>query len=65
MNLAQQMPDGERMLRLGDVAAFLNVSVKTVRRLIINGQLPSKKLGGLRFVRWSDFQRLVQTPVQS
>jgi excisionase family DNA binding protein len=36
----------KRMLRIGAVAARLDCSESTVRRLIANGQLPAVQLGG-------------------
>lgn len=44
------MPANERPLRLEQVADWLGVSVKTVRRQIDSGKLRSIKLGGLRVV---------------
>ena len=39
------MPDGERLLRIHEVAGLLRMSDKTVRRMIDAGQLTSKKIG--------------------
>jgi excisionase family DNA binding protein len=54
------MPDGEQLLRIKEVAGFLRMSDKTVRRMIDAGQLRSQKIRGLRLVRWSELQRLLQ-----
>jgi len=53
------MPNGERMMRIGEVAQFLRMSDKTVRRMIDAGQLKSVKLRGLRLIRWSDLEPLL------
>jgi len=58
-----KMPDGERLMRIREVAECLRVSDKTVRRMIDAGQLMSLKLRGLRLIRWSDLQRITQKPV--
>ena len=59
MNSFQVMPNGERMMRIGEVAQFLRMSDKTVRRMIDAGQLKSVKLRGLRLIRWSDLEPLL------
>jgi excisionase family DNA binding protein len=53
------MPDGERLLRIHEVAALLRMSDKTVRRMIDAGQLTSRKIRGLRLIRWSDLSNLL------
>jgi len=53
------LPDGERLLRIHEVAILLRVSDKTVRRMIIAGQLTSRKIRGLRLIRWSDLSNLL------
>jgi excisionase family DNA binding protein len=60
MNASIEMPDGERFLRIKEVAAYLRMSDKTVRRMIDAGQLTSQKIRGLRLVRWSDLQKMLQ-----
>jgi excisionase family DNA binding protein len=62
MNTFREMPNGERMMRIGEVAQLLRMSDKTVRRMIDAGQLPSLKLRGLRLIRWSDLQLLLRAP---
>ena len=57
-----KMPDGERMLRIGEVAEFLRMSDKTVRRMIDSGQLLSRKIRGIHLIRWSDVQKLIRQP---
>jgi excisionase family DNA binding protein len=59
MNPITEMPNGERLLRIKEVAEFLRMSDKTVRRMIDAGQLESVKIRGLRLIRWSDLQKLV------
>lgn len=63
MNDFPKMPDGERMMRISEVAECLRVSDKTVRRMIDAGQLVSLKLRGLRLIRWSDLQQTIKRPV--
>jgi len=53
------MPDGERLLRIHEVAILLRISDKTVRRMINAGQLTSRKIRGLRLIRWSDLSNLI------
>lgn len=53
------MPDGERLLRIHEVAILLRISDKTVRRMINAGQLTSRKIRGLRLIRWSDLSNLL------
>jgi excisionase family DNA binding protein len=57
------MPDimeGDRLLRIKEVAAYLRSSDKTVRRLIDDAKLRSIKLRGLRLVRASDLKALIE-----
>jgi excisionase family DNA binding protein len=54
------MPNGERLLRIKEVADYLRISDKTVRRMIDAGQLASVKIRGLRLIRWSDLQKMLQ-----
>jgi excisionase family DNA binding protein len=61
MNSPSEMPDGEQLFRIKEVAGFLRSSDKTVRRMIDAGQLPSQKIRGLRLVRWSDLQKMLQS----
>lgn len=58
MNPSVEMPNGERLLRIKEVAEFLRMSDKTVRRLIDAGKLRSQKIGGLRLIFWSDVEKL-------
>lgn len=60
MNPSVAMPNGERLLRIKEVADYLRMSDKTVRRMIDAGQLASVKIRGLRLIRWSDLQRMLQ-----
>lgn len=61
MNAIPPFMQSEALLRIREVAAYLRSSDKTVRRLIVEGKLPSVKVRGLRLVRASDLQQLVQT----
>lgn len=54
-------PLGDTLLRIREVASFLRSSDKTVRRLIVDGKLPSVKVRGLRLVRSSDLRALVES----
>lgn len=60
MNTVTAMPNGEKLLRIKEVAAILRISDKTVRRLIDAGQLQSRKIRGIRLILWSELQRLIQ-----
>jgi excisionase family DNA binding protein len=64
MNPSVEMPNGERLLRIKEVAEFLRMSDKTVRRMIDAGQLASVKIRGLRLIRWSDVQKMLQPSIQ-
>jgi len=59
--MIQPLPDGDRLLRLPEVAASLRHSVKTVRRMIESGVLPSIKIRGVRLVRASALLTLVNS----
>ena len=59
MNTSPEMPNGDRLLRIKEVAEFLRMSDKTVRRMIDAGQLESVKIRGLRLIRWSNLQKIV------
>jgi excisionase family DNA binding protein len=56
------MPDGDRMLRIKEVARLLRFSEKTVRRMIDSEQLPAIKVRGVLLIRWSAIQRLLMNP---
>jgi excisionase family DNA binding protein len=62
------LPDDDQPLRIKVLAEWLGVSDKTVRRRIDNGEIVSKKMGGLRVVRRRDFkaywQRISQEGVE-
>ncbi len=49
-----------RYLRPGQIAEQRGVHVRTVRRWIANGTLPSVKIGGVRLVAEDDLLRLLQ-----
>ena len=48
------MTGGTQYLRAADVVRLTGMSIRTIRRWIANGTLPSTKLGGARFVAKSD-----------
>ena len=60
MNAPPVMPNGDQLLRIKEAAEFLRMSDKTVRRMIDAGQLPSRKIRGLRLILWSDLRRVIQ-----
>jgi len=62
MKTLPEMPDGERMMRIGEVALLLRMSDKTVRRMIDADQLPTRKIRGIHLIKWSDVQKLIQQP---
>lgn len=57
---ATVMPNGDSLLRIGEVAAYLRSSDKTVRRLIDEGKLRSVKVRGSRLIRTVDLYALIQ-----
>lgn len=60
MNSPTLPPDIAPVLRIREVAKFIRVSDKTVRRLIDAGKLDSVKIRGLRFVRMESLAMLMQ-----
>lgn len=52
--------NGVRLLTLAEVANFLRVSVKTVRRLIDEGKLRSIKVRGARRIWLRDFKAYLE-----
>jgi excisionase family DNA binding protein len=54
----------EKPLRLEDAAAFMSVSVKTIRRLIESGKLTAFKIGGQWFTRSCDIQTYIDQQIQ-
>lgn len=49
----------DQFVRVADIAEQLNVNVRTVRRWISEGALPSAKVGGARLVAIADLQALL------
>lgn len=49
------LPDEYQPLHLKRIASFLGISVKSVRRMIDRGEMPSTKLNGFRVVIRRDF----------
>jgi|NGEPerStandDraft_6_1074524.scaffolds.fasta_scaffold00764_10 excisionase family DNA binding protein len=60
MNDASALPDGDRLMRIKEVANLMRMSDKTVRRMIDAGQLQSRKIRGIRLIRWTELQRVLQ-----
>lgn len=50
-----------QLLRIRDVARYLNVSESTVWRWVRSGKLPSVRLGGVRRIRRADLEKLAET----
>ena len=44
-------------LRAADIAALLGLSIRTIRRWLADGTLPSVKIGGARLVLEEDLRR--------
>jgi excisionase family DNA binding protein len=55
------MAERQRYLRAAEVARLLCVAVRTVRRWIADGTLPSSKIGGARLVAEADLLRLLES----
>ena len=53
------MNDRAQYLRAGDIARLTGTSIRTVRRWIASGLLPSVKIGGARLVAAADLERLL------
>jgi excisionase family DNA binding protein len=54
-----------RYLRAKEIAGQLDVSIRTVRRWISNGTLPSIRIGGVRLVAEDDLLRLLRQRASS
>ena len=52
-------------LRVRSIAEKLGVSVRTVRRWIADGTLPSTRIGGARLVATADLERLLGSASES
>lgn len=55
------MPEPQPSLNIPDVAAELNVSQQTVKRLIASGELPAFKIRAATRVRREDVENLKQS----
>jgi excisionase family DNA binding protein len=53
------LTDGTEYLRAGDIARLAGLSVRTVRRWIASGELPSAKICGTRLVAKAELGRLL------
>ena len=58
------MTDGTEYLRAGDIARLTGMSVRTIRRWLADGTLPSTRVGGTRLVAKTDLERLLCSPLQ-
>ena len=56
----RQMNDRQQYLRAREIAELLGQSVRTIRRRIKDGTLPSIKIGGARLVAKDDLLRVLQ-----
>ena len=54
------MAEAQRYLRAADIAQAVGVHIRTVRRWISGGALPSTRIGGTRLVAEADLLRLLQ-----
>ncbi len=55
------MNGGTEYLRARDITEITGVSLRTVRRWIADGTLPSKKVGGARLVSKTALERLLSS----
>lgn len=46
-------------LKNGEVRKLLNISANTLQRLRISGKLPSTKIGGVHYYKFTDIERLM------
>ena len=53
------MTDGTAYLRAADIALLTGMHIRTVRRWIADGTLPSSKLGGARLVAMADLEAVL------
>ena len=61
MNAVMFLPDGDRLLKLSEVAQALRASIKTVISIIESGKLLSVKIRGRRLVRASALQNYLES----
>ena len=54
------MGERQRYYRAAEIAEELGVDIRTIRRWIADGTLPSVKIGGARLVAEADLLRLLQ-----
>jgi len=59
------MTDAPKYLRASDIVRLAGVSVRTVRRWITEGMLPSVKLRGVRLVPRKDLERMLAPAPQT
>jgi excisionase family DNA binding protein len=65
LKMSAQTPNNfEPFLTLEEVAKMLRKSVKTIRRFISQGHLPSFKIGGIRHVLVSEVQKFIQRQIE-
>lgn len=58
--ISAQFLGGDSLLLVPEVARFLRVSEKTIRRMITEGKLASTKVRGKRVIRMSAVNALIQ-----
>ena len=46
-------------LKNAEVMKLLDISANTLQRLRVSGSLPSSKVGGVRYYRYEDIERLL------
>ncbi len=59
-HMHSQFLGGDSLLLIPEVAQYLRVSDKTIRRMITEGKLPSIKVRGKRVIRMSAVNALFQ-----
>lgn len=60
-SFSAQFLGGDSLLLIPEVARYLRVSDKTIRRMITEGKLPSTKVRGKRVIRMSAVNALIQS----
>ena len=59
-------PDNKQLMRVGHVAALLDISVSTTWRQVRNGQIPAPiQIGGSTRWRRTDIEALIAAPQEA
>jgi len=58
------MTGDRQYLRAAEIAALTGMSIRTIRRWVRDGILPSTKLGGARLVATADLQAVLSAPYE-